>query len=161
SLSGLAVLLLGFAGLTPAIADDEAAVESAGPLLWQQSMNVFRRFAVEPEEMVKFYGGAGGLEQPQTVDVGGGPTGARFRAGKSEVKLTRRVPDRTYVPGNVDEATGLRLLTFFYPEQDAVVQRFVENGYPAPQFEKVPGTDRLSALVLDPDGHAVELVVAP
>src|SRR5690606_21721333 len=109
----------------------------------------------------KFYGGALGLEQLQTFDVGGGTNVARFRAGRSEVKLTRRVPDRTYVPGDVDEATGLRLLTFFYPEQEAVVQRFVENGYPAPEFEKIPGSDRLSALVSDPDGHAVEIVIAP
>jgi len=160
ALSGLAVLLLGCAALQPAAAE-EVAVESAGPLLWQPSMNVFRRFAVEPEEMFKFYGGALGLEQLQTFDVGGGTNVARFRAGNSEVKLTRRVPDRTYVPGAVDDATGLRLLTFFYPDQAAVVERFVENGYEAPEFDEVAGTDRLSALVYDPDGHAVEIVIAP
>lgn len=161
SLSGLAVLLLGCAVLQPAAADEKAAAESAGPLLWQPSMNVFRRFAVEPEEMFRFYGGALGLEQLQTFDVGGGTNVARFRAGNSEVKLTRRVPDRSYVPGAVDEATGLRLLTFFYPDQASVVQRFVEAGYEAPAFTAVEGTDRLSALVYDPDGHAVEIVIAP
>lgn len=161
SLSGLAVLLLGCAVLQPAATDEKAAAESAGPLLWQPSMNVFRRFAVEPEEMFRFYGGALGLEQLQTFDVGGGTNVARFRAGNSEVKLTRRVPDRSYVPGAVDEATGLRLLTFFYPDQASVVQRFVEAGYEAPAFTAVEGTDRLSALVYDPDGHAVEIVIAP
>lgn len=160
ALTGLAAVLFGFAAMQPAAAD-EKAVESAGPLLWQPSMNVFRRFAVEPEEMFKFYGGALGLEQLQTFDVGGGTNVARFRAGRSEVKLTNRVPDRTYAPGDVDAATGLRLLTFFYPEQDAVVQRFIEQGYSAPEFAAIPGTDRLSALVSDPDGHAVELVIAP
>jgi catechol 2,3-dioxygenase-like lactoylglutathione lyase family enzyme len=160
SLSSLAVLLLGVAALHPAAAE-EAAIESAGPLMWQKSMNVFRRFEVAPEEMFKFYGGALGLEQLQTFDVGGGTNVARFKAGNSEVKMTRRVPDRTYVPGAVDEATGLRLLTFFYPDEQAVVERFVENGYPAPEFEKIPGTNRLSAVVSDPDGHAVEIVIAP
>jgi len=161
ALSGLAVVLLGFAALQPVAAEEEATVESAGPLLWQPSMNVFRRFAVEPEEMFKFYGDALGLEQLQTFDVGGGTNVARFRAGRSEVKFTRRVPDRTYVPGAVDEATGLRLLTFFYPNQDEVIERFAAAGYEAPVFEKVPGTDWLSALVYDPDGHAVEIVIAP
>ncbi len=161
ALTGLAIALLGFTAIQPATADETAAIESAGPLLWQPSMNVFRRFAVEPEEMFKFYGGALGLEQLQTFDVGGGTNVARFRAGRSEVKLTNRVPDRTYEPGAVDAATGLRLLTFFYPEQDAVVQRFVEQGYAEPEFAPVPGTDRLSAIVSDPDGHAVELVIAP
>jgi len=161
SLSALAALLLGCAVLTPAAADEKAAVESAGPLLWQPSMNVFRRFAVEPEEMFRFYGGALGLEQLQTFDVGGGTNVARFRAGNSEVKLTRRVPNRTYVPGAVDAATGLRLLTFFYPDRESVVQRFAEAGYDAPEFTPVEGTDRLSALVYDPDGHAVEIVIAP
>src|SRR5690554_8136885 len=84
SLSALAALLLGCAVLTPAAAEEKAAVESAGPLLWQPSMNVFRRFAVEPEEMFKFYGDALGLEQLQTFDVGGGTNVARFRAGRSE-----------------------------------------------------------------------------
>src|SRR5690554_4664129 len=84
ALSGLAVVLLGCAALQPVAAEEKAAVESAGPLLWQPSMNVFRRFAVEPEEMFKSYGDALGLEQLQTFDVGGGTNVARFRAGRSE-----------------------------------------------------------------------------
>jgi catechol 2,3-dioxygenase-like lactoylglutathione lyase family enzyme len=162
SLAGLAALLVGFCVGGPAGADDDtAAVGSAGPLLWQPSMNVFRRFAVSPEEMYAFYGGALGLDQLQTFDVGGGTNVARFRLGNSEVKLTRRVPDKQYVPGNVDEATGLRLLTFFYRDREAVVQRFREQGYAEPELAPVAGTDRESAIVYDPDGHAVEVVVVP
>ena len=161
ALTGLAIALLSVTAIQSAAAEETAAVESAGPLLWQPSMNVFRRFAVEPEEMFKFYGGALGLEQLQTFDVGGGTNVARFRAGRSEVKLTNRVPDRTYEPGAVDAATGLRLLTFFFPEQEAVVERFIEHGYAAPEFEPIEGTERLSAMVSDPDGHAVELIIAP
>lgn len=158
SVAGVAALLLAAA---PAIAEDEAAVDSAGPLLWQQSMNTFRRFSVEPAQMFEFYGDVLGLEQLQTFDVGGGTNVARFRAGNSEVKLTHRVPNKEYVPGGVDEATGHRLLTFFYPDRDEVVERFRANGYPSPEFEPVQGTNWLSAIVSDPDGHAVELVVAP
>lgn len=160
SVAGVAALFFGLAA-APAVAEDNATVSSAEPLLWQQSMNTFRRFAVEPEQMFAFYGDVLGLEQLQTFDVGGGTNVARFRAGNSEVKLTGRVPNREYVPGGVDEATGLRLLTFFYPDRDEVVERFREHGYPAPDFEAVPGTNWLSAIVSDPDGHAVEVVVAP
>lgn len=143
-------------------AHSEDEVRSAGPLLWQPSMNVFRRFAVEPEEMFEFYGQVLGLEQLQTYNVGGNTGVARFKAGDSEIKLTNRVQDRTYVPGGVRDATGLRLLTFFFPDQAALVQRFREQGYPEPQFETVPGSpDRRAALVKDPDGQWVELVVAP
>lgn len=160
-LAAFASLLLGLAAIAPAAADEAEPVESAGPLLWQPSMNVFRRFAVDAEEMFDFYGNALGLEQLQTFDVGGGTNVARFRAGNSEVKLTGRVPDREYVPGGVGDATGLRMLTFFYPEHDAVVERFREHGYAEPEFEPVPGTGWSAAIVDDPDGHAVEIVIAP
>lgn len=159
--AGLALVLLGLGAGAAQADEDGTELSSAGPLLWQPSMNVFRRYAAEPEAMFEFYGDVLGLEQLQTFDVNGTNGVARFRAGRSEVKLTSRVPGREYVPGGVRDATGLRLLTFFYPERDALVQRFREHGYPEPEFEAVPGTDRLSALVTDPDGHAVELVVAP
>lgn len=145
----------------PAHSEDDAK-QSVGPLLWQPSMNVFRRFAVEPEKMFEFYGEVLGLEQLQTFNVGGNTTVARFKAGDSEIKLTRRVVDREYVPGGVRDATGLRLLTFFYPDQAALVERFVEHGYAAPQFDAVPDSpNRKTALVTDPDGQSVELIVAP
>src|SRR5262245_50947314 len=65
---------------------------TAAPVLWQPSMNVFRRFAVEPEKMYEFYGDVLGFEQLQTLNVGAGNSGgvARFRAGAQELKLTRR-----------------------------------------------------------------------
>ena len=135
--------------------------KSVGPLLWQPSMNVFRRYAVDAETMFEFYGDVLGLEQLQSFDVGGTTGVHRFRAGKSEVKLTGRVDGREYVPGGVRDATGLRLLTFFYPDKEPLVERFRAHELPEPQFEPLPGGDREAALVEDPDGHAVELVVVP
>jgi catechol 2,3-dioxygenase-like lactoylglutathione lyase family enzyme len=146
---------------TAAFADGSGDEKTVGPLLWQPSMNVFRRYAVEPEKMFEFYGGALGLEQLQTFDVGGTTGVARFKAGNSEVKLTGRVEGREYVPGGVRDATGLRLLTFFFPDRQALTERFRETGFPEPQFEPLPGSDREVAMVEDPDGHAVELVVVP
>jgi len=158
-LAGLAALMIAGAA-APAAAGDEAEIESAAPLLWQPSMNVFRLFSVEPEQMFEFYGGVLGLEQLQTFNVGADGQVHRFRVGNSELKL-RRDLNREYLPGGVDKATGLRLLTFFYPEREPVVERFRAHRLPEPDFTALPGTNWLSAIVNDPQGHAVEIVVAP
>lgn len=145
-------------GSIPAVLPDTTKA-----LLWQQSMNVFRRFDAEPAKMFEFYGPVLGLKQLNTItfnDSNGGGV-ARFQAGAQELKLTRRTPNRQYQPGGVTNATGLRLLTFFFADEQPLARRFEEHGYPAPAFESVPGTDRRSALVADPDGQAVELVVVP
>jgi catechol 2,3-dioxygenase-like lactoylglutathione lyase family enzyme len=148
--------------LSAAFAGESA--QSVGPLLWQPSMNVFRRFAVDPEKMFEFYGSVLGLEQLQTYSVGGGQQVARFQLGDptdSQIKLTKRVPNKEYRPGGVEDATGLRLLTLTYPDEQAVAQRFREHGLPAPEFRSLPGSERRAALVTDPDGQYVELDVVP
>jgi hypothetical protein len=137
--------------------------DTTAGVLWQQSMNVFRRFDVEPGPMFEFYGPVLGFRQLDTITFnnsnGGGV--ARFQAGAQELKLTRRTPNRQYQPGGVTNATGLRLLTFFFADEQLLADRFKQHGYPPPKFAAVPGTDRRSALVTDPDGQAVELVVVP
>jgi catechol 2,3-dioxygenase-like lactoylglutathione lyase family enzyme len=136
------------------------AIETAAPTLWQPSMNVFRRFSVAPERMYEFYGTVLGFKQLTTLNVNGTGGGvARFRAGAQELKLTRRVDTRKYVPGGVTDATGLRLLTFFFDDEAALVRRFEEHGYAVPEFATERGSRRRTALVADPDGQAVELVV--
>jgi catechol-2,3-dioxygenase len=124
-------------------------------------MNVFRRFEVPAEKMFEFYGQVLGFQQLSTINLGTGAGVARFQAGAQELKLTRRVGDRQYSSGGVDAATGLRLLTFHFADEQALARRFAEHGYPAPQFGPTAGTNRRSALVTDPDGQAVELVVIP
>ncbi len=130
-------------------------------VLWQPSMNVFRRFEVPAERMYEFYGAVLGFKQLSTLNVGNGGGVARFQAGAQELKLTRRVANRHYEPGGVQDATGLRLLTFFFADEAALTARFAEHGLPAPRFAAVPKSDRRSALVTDPDGQAVELVIVP
>lgn len=134
---------------------------SAVARLWQPSMNVFRRFETGAERMFEFYGTVLGFEQLSTINFGTGAGVARFQAGAQELKLTRRVPDRSYHGGGVTGATGLRLLTFVVKDEAALVRRFIEHGFPAPRFELLPGAAYRSALVADPDGQAVELVVNP
>lgn len=133
---------------------------TTAPVLWQPSMNVFRRFDVPAERMYEFYGGVLGFAQLSTLNVGNGGGVARFQAGAQELKLTRRVADRHYEPGGVAAATGLRLLTFFFADEEALAARFAAHGAPAPQFTSAEDGQR-SALVNDPDGQPVELVIVP
>jgi catechol 2,3-dioxygenase-like lactoylglutathione lyase family enzyme len=133
---------------------------SVGPVLWQPSMNVFRRFEVAREQIFEFYGEVLGFEQLDTLNVGSGNGVARFQAGASELKLTAKVANRQYVPGGVRDATGVRLLTFFFQDEAALVGRFVAHGLAPPVFVTHEG-GRRSALVADPDGQSVELVVVP
>ncbi len=138
-----------------------AARATAARVLWQPSMNVFRRFDVPAERMYEFYGGVLGFKQLSTLNVGNGGGVARFQAGAQELKLTRRVANRNYVAGGVSEATGLRLLTFYFADESALAAAFVEHGLAAPEFENWRGEGRRTALVADPDGQPVELEIVP
>lgn len=131
---------------------------SVGPILSQNSMNVFRRFAAEPKAMYEFYGEVLGLKQLTTFDVGKNTNVARFQAGDSQLKLT---PNRQYHPGDVQEATGVRLITLYFPDQKLLCERFRTHGLPVPEFKPIAGSNRSSALTKDPDGQWVELLVAP
>src|SRR5689334_3775880 len=153
-------VLLASAGGIEAGESPEQLPPSASAVLWQPSMNVFRRFAVEPERMFEFYGGVLGFKQLTTFSVGNGGV-ARFQAGAQELKLTKQVGRRVYQPGGVKAATGLRLVTFFFGDEAALVRRFVEHGLAAPEFAPLGDNGRRTALVLDPDGQPVELVIAP
>ncbi|RPI60672.1 MAG: hypothetical protein EHM50_07000, partial [Lysobacterales bacterium] len=157
------------------LAASGAAQESATPVghavtdahattarvLWQPSMNVFRRFEVPAERMYEFYGGVLGFKQLSTLNVGNGGGVARFQAGAQELKLTRRVGDRSYIGGGVRAATGLRLLTFFFADEAALTASFVQHGLAAPEFIDLRSEGRRTALVTDPDGQPVELVIVP
>jgi hypothetical protein len=110
------------AGETP-----EQLPATTSRVLWQPSMNVFRRFAVEPERMFEFYGGVLGFKQLTTFSVGNGGV-ARFQAGAQELKVTKQVGNRGYQPGGVKAATGLRLVSFFFADETVLGRRFVERG---------------------------------
>lgn len=124
-------------------------------------MNVFRRFSGDAKPVYDFYGKLLGLKQLTTYNLGGNTNVARFEIGASQLKFSAIVPNRKYQQGALRDATGLRLLTFFYPSKDPIVERFRENGVEVPEFRPLPGTGRSSALVADPAGQWVELVIAP
>jgi catechol 2,3-dioxygenase-like lactoylglutathione lyase family enzyme len=126
-----------------------------------QPMNVFRRFSGDAKPFYDFYGKVLGLQQQTTYNLGGNTNVARFQIGTSQLKLTAAVSDKKYQKGAIPDATGLRLLTFFYPDSAPLAERFKANGLEIPEFHPLPGSKRSSALVQDPGGQWVELVIAP
>lgn len=138
----------------------ETIPQTAATLLWQPSMNVFRRFSAAPEKMFQFYGEVLGLEHLPGIKLGKGAQLVLFKIGTSQLKFTGRAPNRSYVPGGVRDATGLRLITLYFKDESRLRDSFKQYGYPAPEFHTYPGSDNRIALVTDPDGQWLELVVA-
>jgi catechol 2,3-dioxygenase-like lactoylglutathione lyase family enzyme len=164
----MGMAILGSAMSTSAAENDRKTggnAESVGPVLWQPSMNVFRRFPGDAEPMYAFYRDILGLEQLETLNPSGSGGVARFQLGEpqvaSQIKLNPRVPDESYEPGGVKNATGLRLLTLYYPDAETLAERFEAHGREAPEFRPLPNGKRKVAVVDDPSGQPVQLIVAP
>jgi len=159
--------LLGFAG---AVLGQGSTPATVRPYLWSAErpqsevgeINVFRRFSSDrTAAMREFYGEVLALPVLPETALGGGQM-IRYPVGSSEVKLFPVAPSAANTV-NLVEAAGVRLLTFFFADEAAVVQRFAAHGLPAPRFERPSSRAgaRAAALVQDPDGEWVELVVVP
>ncbi len=85
-----------------------------------------------------------------------------FKVGKGQIKLASGLnAGREYHPGGaLNETTGIRLITLYFPEEAALKASFKAHGYPEPQFKDIGG-GRKAAMVIDPGGFRVELVVVP
>jgi catechol 2,3-dioxygenase-like lactoylglutathione lyase family enzyme len=135
-------------------AEDEATV---APLQYLPAMHVFRRHAVEPERMLEFYGDVLGFARMPNI----GQT-ARVQAGASELKFQRRGADQQpYLSGGPQAATGFRLVGLYFSDEAALVARFRQHGLAAPEFRSGGNNATRVALVTDPDGQSVELIVVP
>src|SRR5688500_11273642 len=132
-----------------------ASAGSVAKYLWQPSMNVFRRFSVDRAKMIEFYGAVLGLKPLPSIGLGNNNEMTRFQVGTSEVKLTTVVANRQYGNGPIQDLAGLRVLTFFFPDEAALTARFTAAGLPAPVFRNAHGGRRV-AMVADPDGQWVE-----
>jgi len=146
------------------------AQQTIRPFLWQAGMarsdvgeiNVFRRFPAERRAQVEaFYAEVLGLTALPPTAPGGGQM-IRYPLGASEVKLfpTEMAAPNAAAAGDV---AGMRLLTFFYADEAALTKRFAARGLPPPRFQTSTahrGATR-AALVQDPAGHWVELVIVP
>jgi predicted enzyme related to lactoylglutathione lyase len=141
-------------------AAQSGASASLVSLSTQPSMNVFRRFAGDPARMARYYGEVLGLKQLPSLNMPGGGQMMLFQVGTAQVKLQATPAASEFKTGAVRDVTGLRVFTFFVPEEAAITARFVQNGYPAPVFKTGRGNRRV-AMVLDPADQWVELVVVP
>ena len=137
-------------------------VKPAMPVFAQGSMNIFRRFSPDiRDKMVEFYNQVLGLPALTPINLGRGQQMLLFKVGTGQIKLASGLnAGRQYHPrGAVNDVTGLRLITLTFPDEAALVQAFKAHGYAAPVFKEIGGGKR-AALVKDPGGFNVELVVA-
>jgi catechol-2,3-dioxygenase len=155
--------LITFSMLMLGVADgafaQAAKTSSLAGLSTQPSMNVFRRFSTDAASMTGFYGEVLGLKALPPLRMPGGGTMILFQVGSGQVKLQATPAAKDYASGPVKEVSGLRVFTFFFPDERSLTARFVEHGYPPPQFQATPNGRR--AMVLDPENQWVELVVIP
>src|SRR5688572_28937151 len=126
----------------------------AATVLVPDSLNVFRRFTADGPKTLAFYGEVLGLKTLQTIGQV-----YRFQVGTSEVKFSPAARNRPLARGGIDAAAGVRVWTFRIPDEAALARRFARHGYPAPVFKDAGGLR--TALVADPDGEAVQLIVVP
>jgi catechol 2,3-dioxygenase-like lactoylglutathione lyase family enzyme len=143
--------------------------ETVQPLMWQAGMtrsevgevNVFRRFSADRRaKMEEFYNDVLVLKALPSSALGGNNM-IRYPVGHSEVKLfpVAKAAENRSAP--VQKTIGIRLVTLFYSDEAKLVERFKAHGYEQPQFRRRDSGPARAALVQDPDGQWVEVVVVP
>ncbi len=140
-----------------------AEVKPAKPVFAADFMNIFRRFSPDiRDKMVEFYNQAIGLQALTPIQLSKTQQMLLFKVGKGQIKLASGLnAGREYHPGGaLNETTGIRLITLYFPEEAALKASFKAHGYPEPQFKDIGG-GRKAAMVIDPGGFRVELVVVP
>jgi catechol 2,3-dioxygenase-like lactoylglutathione lyase family enzyme len=146
------------AGLLPAAVHGQSSPPStattAAPYFVEQSMNVFRRFSGDGAKTLEFYGQVLGFG-----DVGAVGGVSRYQVGPSQLKFTRAGANAKFTRGGINDAAGVRLWTMWFPDEAVLTKRFAAHGLPAPVFKTTDGVR--GAIVADPDGEWVQLVIAP
>ena len=117
-------------------------------------MNVFRRFNGDGVKTLEFYGPVLGFG-----DIGAVGGVSRYQVGPSQLKFTRAGANAKFTRGAINDAAGVRLWTMWFADEQVLTKRFADHGFAAPVFKTVDGVR--SALVTDPDGEWVQLVIAP
>jgi catechol 2,3-dioxygenase-like lactoylglutathione lyase family enzyme len=125
----------------------------------EHSANVFRRFNGDGKKTLEFYGEVLGFRDIGTATVAPGQGVSRYQVGASQLKFTRAGANAKFTRGAINDAAGVRLWTMWFPDEAALTKRFADHGFAAPSFKMVDGIR--SALVTDPDGEWVRLVVVP
>jgi hypothetical protein len=155
--ASLAFSLL-LAGLMPAAVHAQSTspepAATAAPYFVENSMNAFRRFTGDGVKTLAFYGQVLGFG---SIGAVGGVS--RYQVGPSQLKFTKAAANAEFTRGGINDAAGMRLWTMWFPDEATLTKRFTDHGFPAPTFQTIDGVR--SALVADPDGEWVQLVVSP
>src|SRR4051812_8688718 len=158
------VLSFVLAGLVPAgtfaqSAPAPASSQVASVYFVEHSANVFRRFSGDGVKTLEFYGEVLGFRDIGTATVAPGQGVSRYQVGPSQLKFTKAGANAKFTRGAINDAAGVRLWTMKFPDEAALIKRFTDHGLTAPVFKTVEGIR--SALITDPDGEWVQLVVVP
>ncbi len=108
---------------------------------------------------LEFYGEVLGFRDIGTANVGRGQGVSRYQVGPSQLKFTKAGANAKFTRGAINDAAGVRLWTMWFPDESALTRRFADHGFMAPVFKDVEGMR--SALLTDPDGEWVRLIVVP
>jgi catechol 2,3-dioxygenase-like lactoylglutathione lyase family enzyme len=147
----------------PGQLSEEQLTSSTRALFRQNSANVFRRYPREQTaEMVRFYTEALALRSLQPIQLTATQQMILTGVGSGQVKLSAgQAGNRKYdMAGGVTGGTGIRYFQLTYPTEFLVNSRFEKAGFPLPQF-KDRGDGTKAALVTDPGGFPVEIVIKP
>jgi hypothetical protein len=141
----------------------EQLTSSTGDLFTGNSANVFRRYPRDKTDaMVKFYTGALALKSLSPIQLTATQQMLLTGVGSGQIKLSAgQQGNRKYdMAGGVTGGTGIRYFRLTYPDKKTVLDRFAAAGFAAPKFAK-QGDGTEAALVTDPGGFPIELVIKP
>lgn len=112
------------------------------------------------EKAKKFYGAALGLKPLAAlpIELPGGGTMVRFQSGATVIKLRTFPTTPPAVEKGTMSANGIRLLTIYVRDTDALAKQFSAAGFAVPQFTAPPNVAYRLAFVNDPDGNRIELL---
>ncbi|HWJ68616.1 MAG TPA: VOC family protein [Sphingobium sp.] len=147
----------------PGALSQEQLMSSTRTLFAQDSMNVFRRFPPDTTQaMVKFYTEALALRSLSPIQLTASQQMLLTGVGSGQIKLSAgQQGNRKYdLAGGYQGGTGIRFFALSYPDAAVVAKRFTDAGFPAPKFTD-QGDGTRAALVMDPSGFQIELVIRP
>lgn len=146
----------------PGQLSQEQLMSSTRSLFAQNSANVFRRFPREATEaMVRFYTQALALRSLNPIQLTASQQMLLTGVGSGQIKLSAgQQGNRKYAGGGYKAATGIRFFVLTYPDAATVTKRFTDAGFAAPRFTD-QGDGTRAAMVSDPGGFGIELVIRP
>ncbi len=119
--------------------------------------------ASNADDVHKFYGEILGLKRIPDIDLPGDSVMIRYLGGESEIKFIVTGQDLPKHQGGTQNARGIRLLAFLFPESERseLLQRLQAAGHDAPEFTdgKSPsGYSFRYGMLYDGDSNQVEIV---